>query len=374
MVETATLIIGASAAGLACAASLKKQGEDYVIVERSEHVAACWRSHYDRLHLHTNRGSSHLPFMKMPRHFSKYPSRDQVVEYLQAYQRKFDIDPVFNRTVSSVRRVGQQWHAETDSGEIYCAHNVIFCTGNARIPHFVDKPGIDGFAGEVLHSSEYKNGTRFTDKNVLIIGFGNSACEIAICIHEHGGRPSMSVRSPVNVIPRDVFGIPALQVGIVTSHLPPRLADRLNKPLIDLIIGDIAKCNLRKLPYGPMEQIVQHNKIPLLDIGTMHLIKEGEITVYPDIRSISNNVLSFEDGRSDTFDAIIMGTGYSHALGDMIDLSDDRLEDLAVPIHKRKMLGKDGLFFCGFYVSPAGMLREIRIESVEIARRIRQYR
>ena len=369
MVETDTVIIGASAAGLACAAALHRQGVEYKIVERSDRVAACWRKHYDRLHLHTNRGSSNLPFLKMPERFSKYPSRDQVVEYLELYARKFGIEPIFGCEIESVTQQGDSWLVK-GSGKEFQASNVIFCTGNTRQPRMISKDGLDTFKGEILHSSEYVNGKPFKDKDVLVIGFGNSACEIAICIHEHGGRPSMSVRSPVNVIPRDVFGIPALQVGIVTSKLPPALADKLNKPLIDMIVGDITKVGLRKLPYGPMEQIAKYNKIPLLDIGTMRLIKSGGIKIYPDIESIDNDAISFVDGSGGRFDAIIMGTGYTHGLTKFVEIGDERLKDIARRIDKREMLGKDGLYFCGFYVSPAGMLREIKIEAIAISEHI----
>ena len=90
----------------------------------------------------------------------------------------------------------------------------------------------------------------------------------------------MSVRSPVNVIPRDVLGIPILELSLAMSRLPPKFADTINAPLLRLLVGDIAKLGLKKLPYGPFEQIQKNASIPLLDIGTIKHIREGHITIH----------------------------------------------------------------------------------------------
>jgi indole-3-pyruvate monooxygenase len=86
----------------------------------------------------------------------------------------------------------------------------------------------------------------------LVVGFGNSGGEIAIDLWEHGARPSLAVRSPVNVIPRDLLGIPILAIGILQSKLPPRWADALNAPHLRVVMGDLTRYGLRKLPQGPI--------------------------------------------------------------------------------------------------------------------------
>src|SRR5688572_28420371 len=101
-IESATVVIvGASAAGLATAACLKRAGVDTILLEQSGSVGASWRGHYDRLHLHTNRGLSGLPHYPMPRNYPRYPSRDQVVAYLEAYTHALDLQPRFNQRVTS---------------------------------------------------------------------------------------------------------------------------------------------------------------------------------------------------------------------------------------------------------------------------------
>ena len=229
---------------------------------------------------------------------------------------------------------------------------------------------MNSFKGEVLHSSQYKNGEAFAGKNVLVVGFGNSGCEQAICLHEHGANPSLSVRSAVNVLPRDIFGFSVLEIGKLTSIFSAAVADKINAPLIRMLVGDITKLGLRKSTYGPREQIEKQKRIPLLDIGTIKLIKQGHIKVYGDIVRIEGNTIYFEDNKQQDFDAIILATGYQHNLESFLNLSSDRMDDLNNAISKQSYFGKDGLYFCGFYVSPMGMLREIGIEARKIAKDI----
>ena len=93
------IIIGAGPAGLATAAALRARGLNAVILEKSDAVGAVWRRHYDRLHLHTDRARSGLPGLPIPKAYGRYPSRAQVIEYLEAYAAKFALKPVFNAPV-----------------------------------------------------------------------------------------------------------------------------------------------------------------------------------------------------------------------------------------------------------------------------------
>src|SRR5262245_29680703 len=108
-----TVIIGASAAGLATAACLKKLGVDYVLLEQADQVAARWRQHYDRLHLHTNRALSGLPYYPMPSDYPRFPSRDQFVKYLEDYAKKLELTPRFGQKVVSVEQKDGAWVTQT---------------------------------------------------------------------------------------------------------------------------------------------------------------------------------------------------------------------------------------------------------------------
>src|SRR5271165_5684859 len=97
---------------MACAASLKQVGVKATILEKADAVGAVWRRHYDRLHLHSDKGHSGLPGFPMPPRYPRYPSRAQVVEYLESYAKEFDIQPVFGANVRRIRRDGSSWRVE----------------------------------------------------------------------------------------------------------------------------------------------------------------------------------------------------------------------------------------------------------------------
>jgi cation diffusion facilitator CzcD-associated flavoprotein CzcO len=216
----------------------------------------------------------------------------------------------------------------------------------------------------VTHSSEYRNGERFRGKRVLVVGFGNSGGEIAIDLHEHGAKPSIAVRSAVNVIPREVLGLSVLAIGIATAWMPARIADALSAPLIRATIGDIRELGFRKLPFGPMRQIKEHARIPLIDVGTLALIRSGSIALRGDVRELEEEGVVFESGDREPFDAIIAATGYAPRLDEL--LSDVPLDEHGSPRASGCEIAP-GLFACGFYVAPTGMLREIGIEAQRIA-------
>jgi cation diffusion facilitator CzcD-associated flavoprotein CzcO len=113
---TGTLVIGASAAGLTTAAELRTRGGELEIVEAEDVVAAAWRRHYDRLHLHTPKGFSALPGLPMPKSWPRYPAREQVVEYLELYQEAVGLRPHFGETVHRVERVDGTWETTTGKG------------------------------------------------------------------------------------------------------------------------------------------------------------------------------------------------------------------------------------------------------------------
>ena len=362
--------MGSSIAGLACAACLGNAGIDHIIIEKHSSVVTPWRNHYDRLHLHTNKKLSHLPYRKFKSSIPVYPSRLQVVEYMDSYQKEFDIHPIFNTEAKTIYKEGDYWITETDNRK-FKSKKVIMATGAYGLPKNIEFPGMESFPGKILHSSRFKNGQEFKDQKVLVVGFGNSACEIAINLYEQGALPSLSVRSAVNVLPRDILGIPVLQLGLLMSALPPKMADKLNAPLIRLLTGDITKLGLRKLPYGPLEQMQKDQSVPLLDIGTLKLIREKHCVVYDDIDRIENKTVFFKSGRKDEFDAIVAAIGYHKGYEqDLLQVDKNRFEDLNVSVDKQKYFGKDGLYFCGFYVSPTGQIREISKDAQKIVKSI----
>jgi indole-3-pyruvate monooxygenase len=367
-------VIGASAAGLATAAELRRRGREFEIVEADDVVAASWRRHYDRLHLHTPKGFSALPGLPMPKSWPRYPARDQVVEYLELYQEHFALRPHFGETVHRVERVDGTLETTTSKGTWRSA-NVVIATGRARVPVRPTWPGIDRYRGDLLHSSEYRNGEPWKGRPVLVVGFGNSACEQALDLVERGAKVHLAVRSAVNVLARDFFGVlPVVPFGVVMRRLPTRVADALAWPMIRMAVGDVTKAGLRKLPYGPNTQIARDHHVPLLDIGTMKQIKQGRITVHGDLDRFTEDGVVFADGLQVALDAVVLATGYRAAIGDFLAEWEAVCDSSGTPTVSGAPTALAGLYFCGMYVSPSGMLREIGLEAARISAHIDQQR
>lgn len=364
-VEIETLIVGAGAAGLAVAACLKQRGRPFILIEQSEQVAAAWRRHYDRLHLHTSRSLSGLPGLPMPRSYPRYPSRDQVVAYMEQYAAHFGLEPAFNKRLIRAERVGGRWQAATQDRR-YVTDNLVITTGYTRRPNLPEWPGRAGFGGPVIHSSEYCNGRPFAGQDVLVVGFGNSGGEIAVDLFEHGARPSIVVRGPVNVVSRETLGIPSLTWNLFLSRLPGNMGDWMAAPLVRVSVGDLTRYGLRKSKIGPIQQIKTEGQVPLIDVGTVKLIKGGQLTVYPGIERFTPDGVVFSDGRAAAFNAVILATGYRPDVDEFIPDGAGAIGGDGIPTASGRELAP-GLYVCGFHISRTGMLREIGIEARQIA-------
>ncbi|MGE5264928.1 MAG: flavin-containing monooxygenase [Acidobacteriota bacterium] len=368
-----TIIIGAGPAGLAVAACLKRAAVPALILEQGDKVGATWHRHYDRLHLHTDKAHSALPFVPFPRACPRYPSRLQVIDYLEMYARQFQIEPRFGQQVVAARPADGVWQVQTQDAH-YQALNLVIATGYNREPYFPSWPGQASFHGTLLHSSQYRTGEPFKHQTVLVVGFGNSGGEIAIDLWEQGAQPSLAVHSPVNVIPRELFGIPILAISIVQSKLPPRAADALNAPILRAVVGDLTRYGLRQLPHGPLTQIHRDGRVPLIDVGTIRLIKRGQIIVCPGIERFTEEGVIFTDGNQRKFDAVILATGYRPRVNAFLEGTPATYDENGTPTSSGQEAPMPGLYFCGYYVSPTGMLREIALEARRISAAIARKR
>ena len=367
------IIIGGGPAGLAVGACLHRAGIPCLILEQAAEVGATWRGHYDRLHLHTPKAYSALPFLPFPKAYPRYPSRTQVIGYLEAYALHFQLPIRFGQRVVAARLANGLWEIQTQDAH-YQASSLVIAAGNSREPFAPSWPGQASFHGPILHSSRYRNGEPFKGQRVLVVGFGNSGGEIAIDLYEHGARPGLAVRGPVNVIPRELFGIPTLALGIAQRRLPPRIADALNAPLLRATIGDLARYGLRKPPHGPVTQIRQEARVPLIDVGTLGLIKRGQIVVRPGVERFTETGVIFADGSEEQFDAVILATGYRPRVDAFLQGAAAAHDDQGAPLSSGREAPLPGLYFCGYHVTATGQLREIAIEARRISAAIAQKR
>ena len=366
------VVIGAGPAGLAAAQRLRASGLRSVILDKGEAVGSVWRRHYDRLHLHTPRAHSSLPGLPLPAAYGRYPSRAQFVDYLEDYARRFDLNPTFNAPVAAVRREGGGWRV--DAG----AHSattpvVVVATGWADFPYQPTWPGMDAYAGSIIHSSVYRSSAPYKNKRALVVGFGNSGAEIALDLCEAGADVTLAVRSPVRILPRDLFGLPILSFAVAQRFLPTRIADALNAPILRLAVGSIEKLGMKTAAKGAMRMIEEDGRVPVLDIGTVAKIREGKIKVRGAIERLSRDGVVFADSRAEPFDAIILATGFRPDLRGLLPDALGVLDPNGKPRVSDRPSSEPGLYFVGAIAAPTGQLRQIGIGAGRVATLARQF-
>lgn len=371
MSDIATLIIGAGPAGLALAGRLTKLGLPYTLLEQSQVVGKAWHDHYDRLHLHTVKQHSALPHLPYPQDYPVYVSRQKVIEYFELYCKHFHINPLFGQEVVLIKRDNDGWITKTKTSTFH-SQRVVVATGYNRSPYTPIWEGLSKFKGTILHSNQYRNPKPFVGQKVLIIGIGNTGAEIALDLYEHGALPFISVRGPVNVIKRDILGRPAQLSAIMFSKLGPKAYDWIARRIQRWTVGDLTQYGLPASTLAPSEQIRKFGKIPVIDIGTIDLIKAGKVKVLPDIQHFNESTVTFKNGQEISFDSVIVATGYRPKVEDFVENAPEILNERGYPAalwfdDKRY----DELYFLGFSLPATGILRNINMESEKIAERIR---
>lgn len=363
------VIIGAGPSGLACAVCLQRNGIAAEILERSASVGSAWHGHYGRLHLHTSRGRSGLPHMAMPRRYGRYPSRGQMIEYLNDYASAFGLRPRFGTRVDEVRPSQGRWRIGHSAGESH-ADAVIFATGLNGTPYLAPQPGQDSFPGPVLHSSDYTDAASFGSQRVLVVGLGNSGADIALDLAEARVKVALSVRGPVNILPHELFGIPITSMGGLRKIMPYRWADALTAPVLRARIGRPEDYGLQSAPKGPAAQVIEDGKVPLIDNGTLAALRDGRIAARPGIAMIDGAEVSFADGQAGTFDTIILATGYRTDLRRLLPENPRVLDARGHPQISGSPGPLPGLYFCSYQVSADGQLNRSGLDARAIARHI----
>lgn len=362
------LIVGAGPAGLATAACLRARGVDALVLEAEGTLGASWRRHYDRLHLHTVKEQSHLPGLAFPAEVPRYPSRDDVVAYLEAYAAKLGISPRTGERVTRVRAAGEALVVETERAT-YEARAVVMAAGFNRVPNGERLAGQEHFSGPILHAAQYRTGATFAGQRVLVVGAGNTGAEIALDLVEHGASPTLAARTPVNVVPRDFLGIPTQVTSIGLRKAPLRFADACARVVSWLSFGDLSRYGLARPPVGALSAIKLRRRIPVIDVGTIAAIKRGAITVKPAVAHLTDAGAAFVDGSACGADAVVLATGYRPALAELVDVP-GALDAEGLPVSWKGAPLSPRLFFVGYRVVASGVLREIGREAAQVAEAI----
>ena len=367
--NTDILIIGAGPAGLAVAGSLAAHGLPATIIEKAGAIGASWRGHYERLRLHTVKQESALPGMPFPKQYPRYVTRKQMVDYLCAYAARFDIATRFDCEVASISPAGGgEWRTQARTGETLVSRAVVLATGANAQPVVPELGGRDRFAGTITHSRDYREASAWQGRRLLVVGMGNTGAEIALDLVEHGVDATLSVRSPVNIVRRDVLGRPTQLTSILLARLPEAWGDAIARAFRDLTIGDLGRWGLRTSPQSPLRDLRRFGRTPVIDVGTVARIKAGDIRVRPDIATLTPAGARFVDGSEEPFDAIILATGYRAGLQQLFPGTRLPLDERGLPTAPIGTGALAGLYFIGFDIrQPGGLLRTIGLQAQAVA-------
>lgn len=365
--KKSVLIIGAGPAGLAVAGRLSQYKVPFTILEQSTNIANSWEQHYDRLCLHTVKQFSSLPHLDFPRDYPIYVPKKLLISYYKEYAKTFEISPIFNSKVVQIKREDSQWTVLTDQKKKHHANKVVVATGTNRIPNIPKFKDQDLFEGEIIHSRFYKNPRNFESKKVLVIGMGNTGAEISLDLANHGIETYLSVRGPVNVIPRDLNGRPVQLTAKILNKLPFGLGNWIGAKIRDLYFGDLSKYGLERSKLYPIHQLQQTGKTPVIDIGTVELIKDGKIKVVSEIDYFTRRGLTFTSGESLEIDSVILATGYRSKLEEFIPGIEKTLDQYSYPKEPVCSGEFKGMYFIGFdNYKLGGILGTIKEDSLRI--------
>ncbi|KAL5227957.1 hypothetical protein ABZP36_016222 [Zizania latifolia] len=348
------VVVGAGPSGLAAAACLAERGVPATVLERSDSLASTWRHRmYDRLTLHLPRRFCELPLLPFPEEYPTYPSKDQFVAYMEAYAAEAGVAPRFGASVEEAAfdaAVGA-WRVRLAGGEVLVARWLVVATGENAEPLVPFFPGMQKFAGRVMHTSDYKSGEQFAGKKVLVVGCGNSGMEVSLDLCRHGAKPSMVVRNTVHVLPREILGLSTFGIAMaLLKWLPVRLVDRFLLAAAHLILGNTEQLGLRRPKTGPIELKNLTGRTPVLDVGTLDHIKSGKIKVVGAVKEMMRQGVRFADGKEEQFDAIILATGYRSNVPSWLKDGGDLFtrEGITKVPFPNSWRGRNGLYTVGF--------------------------
>ncbi|MGW6376378.1 flavin-containing monooxygenase [Rhodococcus sp. NPDC055112] len=305
-------LIGAGPSGLAGARNLARLGIEFDGFEAHSEVGGLWNidnprsTVYESAHLISSKTTTEFTEFPMAGSVPDYPSHRELREYFLSYARHFDLHRHFRfgTTVRQVEPDGDGWlvTSESDGASTTARYRgVIIANGTLSEPNM---PRFQGtFAGELLHTSRYKDPRIFTGKRVLIIGAGNSGCDIAVDAVHHADSVDLSVRRGYYFVPKYLFGRPADTVGR-GKPLPPWIKQRLDSRLLKLFTGDPVRFGFPRPEYRIYES---H---PVMNSLILHHIGHGDVSVRPDIARFDGDTVHFADGTRGDYDLVMCATGY----------------------------------------------------------------
>ena len=310
-------VIGAGSSGLAAAKNLLQCGFATDVIEREDDLGGNWNYGkpfarvYKSTHTISSKPGTQYPDFPMPASFPDYPHHTQILAYLRAYAGHFGVTPCirFGTAVQSVEpeREGMRdtkWRVVTGTGET--TYDALFvANGHNWSPKIPEYPG--NFAGESMHSAHYRTPDVFRGKRVLVVGGGNSGCDIVVEAAQFGERALHSTRRGYFYMPKYLFGRPADQVGdrMLALGMPLALRRAIATLSCRLLVGSPTKLGLPAPDHALFET---H---PVVNTLLPYYVGHGDIVPRPDIARFEGKTVHFVDGSAAEVDLIVFATGYN---------------------------------------------------------------
>lgn len=310
-------IIGAGSTGIVAAKTLKENGITFDCYEKGSNIGGNWRfnndngvsSAYRSLHINTNKRVMAYSDFPMPDSYPMFPHHSHILRYFEDYVEHFGIRPdiTFNTSVEDVTpKPDGTFTVRLSNNQSVDYKYVIIANGHHWKPRF-PQPSFPGdFTGEVIHSHNYKEAEQVRSKDVLVVGIGNSAVDIACeAARLHTGKVVISTRSGAHITPNWIWSLPFDDLANpLTAKLPLWLQRKLLSITLWLARG-------RQEDYGvPKPNRPLLSEHPTLSQDLLNVAGRGLLSFKPNIKEFQGKTVHFEDGTAQDFDMIIYATGY----------------------------------------------------------------
>ena len=288
----------------------------------------------------------------MPGRYPHYPERAQVHSYLRDFARAHGLlEKVrFGAEVAVLDRKGAQWRVGLTNGENHLYAGVVCATGINWDPLFPTYSG--RFAGEIRHAVEYLDREALTGRRVLVVGGGNTGCDIACAAAAEAEVASISLRRGYHIVPRFVLGLPADLFASWTHKFSARARQSSFQMLLRLIVGDPHQWGWPE----PDHRILDSH--PIINSEILDALEGGRLSVKPDIGKLDGDWVEFEDGSRAAFDLIVFATGYKmnvpFADSGFFEWKGNKIDGYLSVFNRRF----DTLFTQGFLVTNAGVFED----------------
>ncbi|MBU2531850.1 MAG: NAD(P)-binding domain-containing protein [Alphaproteobacteria bacterium] len=300
------LIIGAGPVGLAMADALKKEGLAYDQVDANSGIGGNWHDGvFETTHIVSSKGTTAYADYPMPADYPDFPSAGQMLDYLKAYADDRGLNEAIelNKSVEKLDpNDDDTWTVTFADGEQRTYKGVVVCNGHHWARRLPEIPGT--FTGEYIHSKDYRRAEQLAGKNVLVIGAGNSAHDIACDAARVSKSCDLSLRSGYWFMPKTAFGRALTDLPI--WWLPVPIQRLLLRGIIAVMIGDYRRYGLKK----PDHRIFDRH--PTYGTDLLNYLRLGTVKPREEIARFEGNTVRFKDGSVKQYDMVVAATGYTY--------------------------------------------------------------